>query len=51
MKPTVAQAVELYRICQQLTQMYVPIYVVRIDERTGNLVIIAGEETKRGNLP
>lgn len=24
--------------------MYVPIYLVRIDERTNNIVILAGEE-------
>lgn len=25
--------------------MYLPIYIVRIDERTGNIFILAGEET------
>jgi hypothetical protein len=31
-------------LCQELTGFYVPIYLVRIDERTQNLVILAGEE-------
>ncbi|HEY9801959.1 MAG TPA: hypothetical protein V6D25_16485 [Leptolyngbyaceae cyanobacterium] len=34
----------MYRICQQLTKMYAPIYLVTTDKRTGDLIIIAGEE-------
>jgi hypothetical protein len=34
----------MYRICQQLTKMYTPIYLVTTDRRTGDLIIIAGEE-------
>ncbi|MBU7581942.1 MAG: hypothetical protein KAF91_03380 [Nostoc sp. TH1S01] len=34
----------MYRICQQLTKMYTPIYLVTTDSRTGDLIIIAGEE-------
>jgi len=44
MKPTVDQAMELYRVCQQLTQMYKEIWLVRIDERTTDLVVFAGDE-------
>ena len=54
-KPTVEQTMELFRVCQNLTQMYLPLNLVRLDERTGNVVIIAGEEIvividKTGNV-
>ena len=35
-------------LCQQLTMFYSPIYLVRLDKRTGKVVIIAGEETNIG---
>jgi hypothetical protein len=35
-------------LCQQLTMFYRPIYLVRLDKRTGKVVIIAGEETNIG---
>jgi hypothetical protein len=46
---------ELFRVCQNLTQMYLPLNLVRLDERTGNVVILAGEEIvividKTGNV-
>jgi hypothetical protein len=44
MKPTVEQTMELYKMCQNLTSMYLPINLVTIDERTENLYILAGEE-------
>jgi hypothetical protein len=44
MNPTVEQAIELYKMCQNLTQMYSPINLVTIDTRTKNLYILAGEE-------
>lgn len=55
MKPTVEQTMELFRVCQNLTQMYLPLNLVRLDERTGNVVILAGEEIvividKTGNV-
>ena len=35
----------LYRYNYQLTELFLqPIYMVRIDERTGNLFILAGKE-------
>lgn len=61
MIPTDAQAQELYRLCYQLTNEIYPgwpyssIELVRIDQRTGNLFILAGidisfEVDKLGNL-
>jgi hypothetical protein len=44
MKPTVEQTMELYKMCQNLTSMYLPINLVTMDERTKNLYILAGEE-------
>lgn len=46
MEPTAEQKTAMYRICQQLTKMYTPIYLVTADKRTGDLIIIAGEETE-----
>jgi hypothetical protein len=34
----------MFRVCYQLTMMFQPIYLVRIDERTNNIVVLAGEE-------
>jgi hypothetical protein len=47
MEPTVAQLKSLYRQSQWLTNIaFAPIHIVRLDERTGNLFILAGiEET------
>ena len=42
--PTAAQCMTCTELCQELTGFYVPIYLVRIDERTQNLVILASEE-------
>ncbi|MGI2906729.1 MULTISPECIES: DUF6888 family protein [Tolypothrichaceae] len=46
MEPTAEQKTVMYRICQQLTKMYRPIYLITTDSRTGDLIIIAGEETE-----
>ncbi len=44
-EPTEAQLLKLYRICYILTNMmFQPIHIVRLDERTGNLFILAGHE-------
>lgn len=44
-EPTEAQLKSLYRQSQWLTNVaFVPIYIVRLDERTGNLFILAGSE-------
>jgi hypothetical protein len=42
--PTSSQTLECFRICQQLTLMYLPVYLVRLDERTSEIAILAGEE-------
>lgn len=44
LSPTSAQTLECFRVCQELTQMYLPVYLVRLDERTNNIAILAGEE-------
>ncbi|MGB8700998.1 MAG: hypothetical protein WCD18_16420 [Thermosynechococcaceae cyanobacterium] len=44
-KPTAVQLKSLYRQSQWLTNVaFVPIHIVRLDERTGNLFILAGNE-------
>ena len=44
-EPTEAQARKLHELCHTLTNvMFQPIYIVRLDERTGNLFILAGRE-------
>ncbi len=43
MHPTFEQLKELYRVSVELTSMYVSIHLVRLDERTSNVVVLAGE--------
>lgn len=44
-EPTEAQLRSLYRQCHWITNvMLQPIHIVRRDERTGNLFILAGRE-------
>ena len=43
MHPTFEQLKELYRVSVELTGMYVSIHLVRLDERTNNLIVLAGE--------
>jgi hypothetical protein len=42
--PTVAQRLACAELCQKLTGFYISIDLVIIDERTTNLVLLAGEE-------
>lgn len=42
--PTSAQTLTCFIRCQQITAMLLPIYMVRLDERTKNIYIIAGED-------
>ena len=42
--PTEKQAVKCFIMCQRITQMYLPIYLVRLDERTNDIFILAGED-------
>ena len=51
MKPTNEQAIELFMVCQDLTQMYLPIYLVRLDERTTRIYILAGQSFEVEILP
>ncbi|AFY49887.1 hypothetical protein Nos7524_4117 [Nostoc sp. PCC 7524] len=43
--PTPAQTITCFILCQNVTSLFLPIFLVRIDERTGNIYILAGEET------
>ncbi len=44
-QPTEAQLKKLYRLCYVLNNvMFQPIHIVRLDERTGNLFVLAGRE-------
>lgn len=43
-EPTAAKLRSLYRYCHLLTNvMFQPVYIVRLDERTLNLFILAGQ--------
>jgi hypothetical protein len=42
--PTSEQGIECIILCQSLTSTFlVPIHIVRLDERTGNIFILAGD--------
>ncbi|WP_103124297.1 DUF6888 family protein [Nostoc cycadae] len=43
--PTSEQTRTCFIICQNITSLFLPIFLVRIDERTGNIYILAGQET------
>ncbi|MEO1561436.1 MAG: hypothetical protein AAFS12_18090 [Cyanobacteria bacterium J06632_19] len=43
MQPTFEQLKELYRVSVELTLMYVSIHLVRLDERTSNIIMLAGD--------
>lgn len=44
-EPTVAQLRSLYRQCHWLSNVvFQPIHIIRLDERTGNLFMLAGRE-------
>ncbi|MDJ0800583.1 MAG: hypothetical protein QNJ51_27885 [Calothrix sp. MO_167.B12] len=45
-EPTVEQAKELFRVCYQLTNMYCSIHLLRLDETTNRIYILAGQETQ-----
>ncbi|MGV0027432.1 DUF6888 family protein [Phormidesmis priestleyi] len=42
--PTSRQEARCFILCQNLTTMFVPINVVRLDERQGDVFMLAGEE-------
>ncbi|MGI0480935.1 DUF6888 family protein [Geminocystis sp. CENA526] len=41
--PTELQTLSCFIACQTLTTMYLPIYIVRLDERIGQIFILASE--------
>ncbi|WP_416336915.1 DUF6888 family protein [Crocosphaera sp. UHCC 0190] len=41
--PTTQQAFRCFELCQNLTSMYLSVDMVRLDQRTGNAIIITGE--------
>lgn len=44
-EPTIKQLKSLYIMCYTLTNiMFKPIHIIRIDERTNNLFILAGNQ-------
>jgi hypothetical protein len=45
-KPTSAQESKCFILCHNLTSKYVSIHIVRLDERTGEIYILAGQETE-----
>jgi hypothetical protein len=55
MGPTSKQAISAIRVCAQLTRVYKPIDLVRLDERTTNIYILAdnsieAEVTRTGEV-
>lgn len=44
--PTPEQIKTSFILSFWATKMYLPVYLVRIDERTKNVVILAGEENE-----
>lgn len=43
--PTAAQCLKCFLLCANLTQAEVIIVLVTLDQRTGDIVVLAGEET------
>ncbi|MHC5676894.1 MAG: DUF6888 family protein [Nostoc sp.] len=41
--PTAEQGIRCVILCQSLTNTFTPIYIVRLDEQTGNVFILAGD--------
>ncbi|GGA02327.1 DUF6888 family protein [Okeania sp. KiyG1] len=42
--PTSEQKTRCYVLCCWFTRLYLPINIVRLDERTGNIFFLAGED-------
>lgn len=42
MEPTPEQTRECYRVCSELTKMFISVHIVRLDERTGEIYILVG---------
>lgn len=46
MLPTTEQLFSCFVVTTWATKLYLPVYIVRIDERTEEIFILAGEETE-----
>jgi hypothetical protein len=42
--PTSEQNTQCFNLCVWFSKLYLPINIVRMDERTGNVFLLAGEE-------
>lgn len=42
--PTSAQAFKCFQLCQDLTSKYCAVALVTLDRRSGNVIILAGDE-------
>jgi hypothetical protein len=42
--PTTQQALRCFQLCQNLTNLYLSVDLVRLDQRTGHVIILSGEE-------
>lgn len=43
MEPTPEQLRESYRVCSELTNMFLSVHLIRLDRRTGEVYILAGD--------
>ncbi|MGB3507673.1 MAG: hypothetical protein WBA93_00170 [Microcoleaceae cyanobacterium] len=41
--PTAEQSIRCVILCQSLTSTFTPVFLVRLDKRSGNLFILAGD--------
>jgi hypothetical protein len=49
--PTVEQLKAQYNQCVNVTRFMIPINLIRLDERTGNIYILVGDEIQIEILP
>jgi hypothetical protein len=42
--PTTQQALRCFQLCQNLTNLSLSVDLVRLDQRTGHVIILSGEE-------
>jgi hypothetical protein len=42
--PTTEQVFQCFVLCCWATKFYLPVYLVRMDERTSNIVLLAGDD-------
>ncbi|MFB2937014.1 hypothetical protein ACE1B6_17335 [Aerosakkonemataceae cyanobacterium BLCC-F154] len=49
--PTNEQILSCFTLSCWATKMYLPIYLIRFDERTGDVFFLAGEETEISIYP